>query len=391
MEPIDHLRRLLGTSPSVQRRWIWTLAAIGAVVIGILVVVILRRSGPPNEFSSTTCENVLPGGARLRSSVPAGTPPSPPADAPNEAPAESDFRPGSAQAVFCADFADPFVAEGRSSLFRGPRFFAFATNVSGKNVPVLSSGNDATSDRVKDALPTLPPWSRPGSVWAPAILPREDRFVLYYTTSDRASGRQCISRAVAREPTGPYVDDSAAPMVCPVPLGGAIDPSPFVADDGTLHLLWKSDGNCCGVVTRIWSQPLTDDGLGIAGPAVGLITADQGWEAGVVEAPAMIQRDGQTYLFYSANAWDSASYAIGYAVCAGPAGPCRKPADQPWLGSGPEAHGPGGAEFFVNRRGSLRLVFHAWIGGRVGYESGGFRNLFATGIDFHEGVPVTEE
>jgi GH43 family beta-xylosidase len=179
-------------------------------------------------------------------------------------------------------------------------------------------------------------------------------------------------------------------MVCPLALGGAIDPSPFVAGDGRAFLLWKNDGNCCRVPTRIWSQPLTDDGLGLAGPPVPLVAADQAWEAGVVEAPAMLEHDGRTYLFYSGNAWDSAAYAIGYALCDGPAGPCRKPADRPWLGSSPEAQGPGSAEFFVNRRGSRRMVFHAWIRG-VGYHAGAFRNLFATGVTFRDGVPVTAE
>ena len=34
--------------------------------------------------------------------------------------------------------------------------------------------------------------------------------------------------------------------------------------------------------------------------------------------------DGQIILFYSANAWATADYAIGYATCEAPTGPCTK-------------------------------------------------------------------
>ena len=39
-------------------------------------------------------------------------------------------------------------------------------------------------------------------------------YVVYYTVREAASGRQCISRAVASSPTGPFLDDSWGPMVC---------------------------------------------------------------------------------------------------------------------------------------------------------------------------------
>ena len=83
------------------------------------------------------------------------------------------------------------------------------------------------SEKVEDALPQLPAWAKDGGSWAPSVLARGETFVLYYTTTDAASGRQCISLAVADRPEGPYADTSTAPLVCPVEDGGAIDPSPF--------------------------------------------------------------------------------------------------------------------------------------------------------------------
>ena len=77
----------------------------------------------------------------------------------------------------------------------------------------------------------------------------------------------CISRATSANPAGPFVDDSSSAFVCPVSKGGAIDPSVFVAADGTPWLLWKSDGDCCSLPTTIYSQQLSPDGLSVVGPA----------------------------------------------------------------------------------------------------------------------------
>jgi beta-xylosidase len=190
---------------------------------------------------------------------------------------------------------------------------------------------------------------------------------------------------------GPFEDTSTGPLVCPTELGGAIDPSPFVAEDGRAYLLWKSDGNCCGVPTRIFSQPISDDGLQLTEPPREVLTSTLPWEAGVVEAPSMVEHDGVHYLFYSGNAWDTAEYAIGYATCDTPVGPCTKPLDHPWLGSSAAAGGPGGQELFIDPAGDLRMVFHAWLNGVVGYEAGSFRGLHTVGVDFRDGAPVTAQ
>ncbi len=157
---------------------------------------------------------------------------------------------------------------------------------------------------------------------------------------------------------------------------------------GDVFLLWKNDGNCCDLPVQIFSQQLRPDGRAVAGPARGLLASDQPWEAGVVEAPAMIEHDGTHYLFYSGNAWNTAEYAIGYATCTRPSGPCRKPLNRPWISSAEGVSGPGGLELFVDSGGQKRAVFHAWAG-PVGYAAGGVHGLFTVGLDFVDGAPVT--
>ena len=157
--------------------------------------------------------------------------------------------------------------------------------------------------------------------------------------------------------------------------------------DGDVFLLWKNDGNCCGLPVQIFSQPLRSDGLAVAAPPRALVAPDRSWEAGVVEAPAMVEHEGTHYLFYSGNAWNTAQYAVGYATCTGPAGPCRKPLNRPWLSSTEGVSGPGGLELF-DGGGQMHAVFHAWTG-PVGYDAGGVRSLFTVGVEFADGAPVT--
>lgn len=360
---------------------------VAVVVVGTVVFITQGRTGLP---SSATCEGVQPGGVRFRSALPPATPAPSRGEAqaaqpPRDGDIRPAFRPATAEAVYCEDLADPFVV--RVGAIR-PQFFAYGTNTAHAHVPVLTSGGILRSESIGDALPRLPSWSKPGAVWGPSVLRRGPRFVLYYATTEAASGRQCISVAVADEAQGPFDDTSTGPLVCPTELGGAIDPSPVVTPDGQEYLLWKADGNCCDLPTAIYAQPMSDDGLGVAGPAQKILDSTELWEGGIVEGPAMFEHDGAYYLFYSGNEWDTASYAISYAVCASPLGPCRKPLDRPWLGSSKHAAGPGSPDFFTDGSGELRMVFHAWLNGTVGYRAGSFRSLYSVAVTFDEGSPV---
>jgi len=284
------------------------------------------------------------------------------------------LRPEGA-AVYCRDFADPFV------LRVGNTYYAYATNNQDDHIPVLTSSGLFGTAHIAEALPKLPAWSTPGGVWAPAVLPRPDGFVLYYATLVDGSNRECLSSAFSTAPGGPFVDDSNGPLVCS-PDGGAIDASPFVDAGGQPYLLWKSDATK-GIV----AQALAPDGRSLVGDPQPLVQADQSWEAGVVEAPSMVGYEGRYYLFYSGNNWSTPSYAVGYAVCDTPLGPCTKPANGPWIASTPKAQGPGGEEVFTDQQGQTWMALHAWVGGRVGYPDGA-RNLFVVKLSFVDGTPV---
>lgn len=293
--------------------------------------------------------------------------------------------------VFNGDFADPSALPTTDSIYVYSSSTVSTAYAAGAHIPVIelpaASGFEGTY--LGDALPVLPHWTVPGFQWRPSVWARPDgTYVLYYATPavdpldcvynprtagcvqtvKRSSSAMCISRATSSSPSGPFVDDSASAFICPTAQGGAIDPSVFVASDGTPWLLWKTDGDCCGLPTTIYSQQLSADGLSVAGPPHRLIGASQAWEGKLVEGPSMVESGGTYWLFYSANLWGTPDYGIGIARCASVTGPCTKPLGHAWLSSttpGQHAPGPGGEEFF-QIGGVIWMVHHALAPGQTG-------------------------
>jgi beta-xylosidase len=285
-------------------------------------------------------------------------------------------------------------------------YYAYSTNAASQNVPVISSDDLATWEVERDGMPALPSWTglNFGTRWAPGVIQIEDTFVLYFVAcdatyrppnfqgqtcmppSDRAD-RQCIGMAVADDPAGPFRDESDEPFICQHDLGGSIDAYPFRDIDGQLYIYWKNDGNCCGLPVGLWVQRLSDDGLELVGEPVELIQRDQAWEIPLIENPAMVENEGDYYLFYSGNWWESHQYAVGYAVCETPMGPCEKPLDEPIFEFTQEVFGPGGQSFFEDEDGDLMMAYHAWTAPVVGYPEGQ-RSLRIDPVQFEDGVPV---
>ncbi len=291
-----------------------------------------------------------------------------------------------------SDFPDPFV------LLDGETYYAFATGIDdGHNVQVARSRDMMTWTLLGDALPVLPSWAKKNFTWAPSVLRRDQRWVLYYTARDTSSGFQCISRGTAERPEGPYVDDSPRPFICQTSgdsaFCGSIDPSPFVDTSGHVYLLWKSDENspACRTRPRIWSQRLSDDGLSVIGEPSPLLTTDREWEGPLIEGPSMVREGDSLFLFYSANWFESADYAIGWARCESPTGPCRKMTlDGPLMKSTGTMLGPGGQEIFKDTLGRPWMAFHAWTAPHTTYASGGVRSLRLSRLSFSNGAPTIE-
>jgi hypothetical protein len=283
----------------------------------------------------------------------------------------------SGYALVDANFPDPFVVADDGE------YFAYATNAVGGSVQMARGPSLGELELVGPALDNLPSWGAPNRTWAPAVLHRDGYWVMYYSLEERHSRGTCISKAIAFSPAGPFVDNSASPFLCQ--SGGSIDPSPFVDADGTPWLIWKAEQFFAGGTRAIYSQQMGDDGLSLVGPATRLITSGQGWETGVVEGPSMVRSGDRYVLLYSGANWNSAGYAVGYAECDGPAGPCTKPTGRPVYRGGDGLSGAGGEEPFVDLEGHLRMVFHAWAGAEIGYPN--LRRAYLADLDVSGPAP----
>jgi beta-xylosidase len=286
--------------------------------------------------------------------------------------------------VLDENFPDPFI------LKVGDTYHAYATNSANANVPHATSRDLVRWEMAGDVFPVLPGWVEGGRTWAPEIARVGNRFVLYYTAQDAASGRQCIGAATASSPAGPFRDPSQQALICQLNLGGSIDASPFKDVDGKRYLLWKNDGNCCNQATNLYLQPLSADGLRLTGKVTTLIQNFQLWEGNVIEAPTLYRAGGVYYLLYSAGPYDSDLYAVGYATASRVTGPYRKAPENPIFESKGEVAGPGHQAVVTDGAGRTWLAYHAWTAGRTSDASGGYRSLRLDPITFAGGkVTVT--
>jgi beta-xylosidase len=288
--------------------------------------------------------------------------------------------------VLDGNFADPHL------LRVGDAWYAYATGDLTVNLQVARSTDLVSWRRLDDALPALPAWSvlQKGLTWAPEVAKTPAGFVMYYTVRHGPSGRQCISVAVAQRPEGPFMDARERPLVCQRQLGGSIDPHRFVDRDGRAYLLWKNDGNCCDLPTRIWAQRLRGDGLALVGRATSLgVGNDAGWEGSLIEAPTLWREGGTYYLFYSANDYASSQYAVGYATAERVLGPYTDAPGNPILATGAGANGPGGQAIVRGPGGGLWFAYHAW-GELVGDDAGGQRAMWLDRLRFVDGGPQVE-
>ncbi len=223
------------------------------------------------------------------------------------------------------DFPDPEMIQV------GDRYIAFATNGPLGQIQAIESTDLGEWTPIGDVLSQRPSWASAefGRAWAPSVAEFDNSWLLYASFPDRESGKQCIGVFSSAAPGGPYESVDDLPLVRPAAAGGAIDPSVYRQGVDS-WLLWTLDGNCCGLATTIQIQRDSRDGIQLVGSPTSLLDMDQVWEENhlnarqsLIEAPELVQFEDSLVLLYSANGWDSANYALGYAICDGVDGPCE--------------------------------------------------------------------
>jgi beta-xylosidase len=147
------------------------------------------------------------------------------------------------------------------------------------------------------------------------------------------------------------------------------------------------------MATHLYAQALSPDATTLVGEPVDLVRNDQIWEGSVVEAPTMWLRDGQYYLFYSANDYGGEKYAIGYALCETAVGPCEDAEENPILSSDMESQplvmGPGHQTLLTDESGDTWLVYHVWQISSSGTRTD-TRQMWMDRLVWEDGRPVVE-
>jgi arabinan endo-1,5-alpha-L-arabinosidase len=224
-------------------------------------------------------------------------------------------------------------------------------------VPAIRSRNLVDWEYVGPAFAARPNWKR-GGVWAPAVVRRAGRYLLYYSLARWGDPNPGIGVAVADDPTGPFADRGPVLWSEGVGVPNSIDPCPFV-DGETPYLFWGSKRG-------VYGARLAPDGLSIADDADPFRVAGEG-----VEAAHLVARGGRYYLFVSAGTCCEGAEST-YRVLAGRSaslrGPYRGPDGERLTAStgaavvrgGDAFVGPGHCTTVLDDAGERWLLYHAY-------------------------------
>lgn len=287
------------------------------------------------------------------------------------------------------------------SLLRvGHRYYAYTTGTTwGNRIGVLVSdrpdrGWATTTGQPygSTALPSVPGWQVPDTQWAPAVYRYAGRYVLFYAAQRRGVGEWCLSVAVADAPEGPFQDRThgTGPIICQDALGGTIDPHPFVDENGTPWLYFKNNDGMDGpgdeaAVSSVWAVRLSADGTWPISGHHHVMAKDSQrhpWQT-TLDNPQMVLRGGVHYLFHTGGDYiGNDTYAIGYARCSGPLGPCYTH-PEPLLRSYGDVAGPGGGTVLRDAEGAWWISYHAWPRGDChDYWCGAERRMWVAPLRF---------
>ncbi|MBQ5714877.1 MAG: glycoside hydrolase family 43 protein, partial [Alistipes sp.] len=189
--------------------------------------------------------------------------------------------------------------------------------------------------------------------WAPEVYHLGDKYYMYYSANER------LYVATADSPLGPYRQQGGQMMQDVIGDMFSIDSHIFFDDDGSawMFCVLIDDGLC------IWQVQLDKDFVTpIPSTLKKCISVSADWEniwPRVNEGPNVVKHNGKYYLTYSANSYESQDYGVGYATADSLTGEWKKYAGNPILHRYKELVGVGHHTMFRNKRGKLRIAFHA--------------------------------
>lgn len=274
-------------------------------------------------------------------------------------------RTSGAPAPVLPNVSDPAVVvwEGRYHVYGSDHLFRAPVTV----VADIDRGLDGArwQDVTHDAMPTQPAWAASAQqLWAPTVARFGSRWVMFFGADRRnppqPHNAQCIGRAFADHPAGPFQPEPT-PWNCGIGgAGGALDPELFTDATGQRWLLMTFSDT---------DAPIRSVRLDAAANATGsvhtILARQWPWEHWFIENPSMVHDParGDYVLAYSAGRWHEAGYSTGVARCLTPSGPCVSDRVGPWISAGQGRSGIGGLTFFTDLAGRQRALVSSWSAG----------------------------
>ncbi|MEU1038450.1 family 43 glycosylhydrolase [Streptomyces sp. NPDC005907] len=215
--------------------------------------------------------------------------------------------------------------------------------------------------------------SRCCNIWAPELHYSGGHWYLYYVAGQNVSDyvptqRTYVLESAGADPTGPYTYKSR--------LNSAWMLDPTVASvNGSLYLFGSaSGGGTQNIVAARMSNPYT-----VSGSFSTISTPVHSWEKSgspVNEGPEILQRNGRTYLVYSASGCWTADYKLGQLALTGPdplaaSSWTKKTTPVFQRNDAAGVYGPGHNGFFTSPDGTESwIVYHANDSASEGCDNG---------------------
>jgi arabinan endo-1,5-alpha-L-arabinosidase len=171
------------------------------------------------------------------------------------------------------------------------------------NIQVRASSDGRTWRYIGEVWEAKPAWLReavPGvdNLWAPELVEHDGTWYLYYSASTFGRNRSVIALATNTtldpdDPAYEWVDRGPVVESTPGDDFNAIDPGVATDDDGTPWLAFGSFWSGIRMVELAWPDGLRAD------DADPLRLADRGAPPNAIEAPYLVEHDGDWFLFVS--------------------------------------------------------------------------------------------
>lgn len=241
------------------------------------------------------------------------------------------------------EIADPYVLKWNGE------YYLYA---SGDPIQAWHSTDLVHWDKLGAVLQSTPGSWNEADVWAPEVVYRNGKFLMYYTASRKSADWRVnemarrVGVAVSDSPRGPF-RDVGHPAIPNWAIDGDVVHDP-VGDQDWIFYSSLQEPRYPGAA--IAQDKLVRFDRSQGKPLVA-IAGSEAWEDKdgdpangslryTNEGPTVVMHGGKYYCLYSGGSWDQPTYAVSYAVADKITGPWRK-AQAPILRATPLVDGPG--------------------------------------------------